>query len=155
LSDYHPMLIHVIGYGNPGRRDDGLGVALAAEIESLALHGVTADSDYQLNVEYSADICSVDVVVFADASVNAPEPFEFTRIQPAREITFTTHSVSPASVLAVCQDIYGRCPEAYQLAVRGYSFELGEGLTEEAMGNLRRAVEFLSGFITEKLQSIP
>ena len=31
----------LLGYGNPGRLDDGLGPALAAQVERLALPGVT------------------------------------------------------------------------------------------------------------------
>ena len=42
--------ILVIGYGNPGRRDDGLGPALAARLEALALPGVTVESDFQLAI---------------------------------------------------------------------------------------------------------
>ena len=67
----------VIGYGNPGRLDDGLGPALAAAIESAAPAGVTVDADYQLTVEDAAAVAEHDVVVFADAAVDGPEPFYF------------------------------------------------------------------------------
>ena len=139
----------LIGYGNPGRRDDGLGAALADAIEARHIDGVTTDADYQLNIEYAADIQSADKVIFADASQSAEEPFEFKQVNPADEVTFTTHSVSPESVLAVCIDMFGRAPEAHVLAIRGYSFEMQEGLTEQAGRNLTQAVEFLSGYLIE------
>jgi DNA-binding response OmpR family regulator len=41
----------VIGYGNPGRLDDGLGPALAETLQRLDLPGVTVDADYQLTAE--------------------------------------------------------------------------------------------------------
>ena len=49
-----PRKVLLIGYGNPGRLDDGLGPALAAAVEKLAIPGVTVDADYQLNVEDAA-----------------------------------------------------------------------------------------------------
>jgi hydrogenase maturation protease len=139
----------LIGYGNPGRRDDGLGAALADAIEARHIGGVTTDADYQLNIEYAADIQTVDKVIFADASENAAEPFEFKSLSPADRVTFTTHSVSPESVLAGCQDLLGHAPEAHVLAIRGYSFEMQEGLTEQALSNLAQAVKFLSGYLSE------
>ena len=38
----------LIGYGNPGRRDDGLGPALAGAIAAADLPGVEVESGYQL-----------------------------------------------------------------------------------------------------------
>ena len=46
----------VIGYGNPGRQDDGLGAAVIERLEALGLEGVTVDADYQLNIEDAADM---------------------------------------------------------------------------------------------------
>ena len=41
----------LIGYGNPGRGDDGLGPALAEAIEQKQYADVEVDIDFQLNVE--------------------------------------------------------------------------------------------------------
>ena len=41
----------VIGFGNPGRLDDGLGPALAARFEAKGLDDVVVDADYQLTVK--------------------------------------------------------------------------------------------------------
>ena len=47
--------ILVYGYGNPGRQDDGLGVALVEELEQWVatekIPGLDFDSNYQLNAE--------------------------------------------------------------------------------------------------------
>ncbi|VGO14536.1 hypothetical protein PDESU_03099 [Pontiella desulfatans] len=61
----------VIGYGNPGRLDDGLGPAFAERIQGLGLSGVTVESNYQLNIEDAELVSRYDTVVFADASVDA------------------------------------------------------------------------------------
>ena len=46
--------ILVIGYGNPGRCDDGLGPALVARLESLRIPGLSVEVDYQLSIEHAA-----------------------------------------------------------------------------------------------------
>ena len=136
--------ILVIGYGNPGRRDDGLGPALAAALDGMALPGVTVDADYQLTIEHAAEIAAHDAVIFADAAVRGPAPFEFRRLDPGEPATFSTHSVSPAGVLALAQQCFAARTCGYVLALRGYEFnEFGEGLSPPAQANLAAAVEFL------------
>jgi len=138
----------LIGYGNPGRRDDGLGPALAASFEALRLPGLTVEIDYQLSVEHAALAAEHDVVVFADAAASGPEPFSFRAVEPKGECGFSTHSVSPAGVLALAHELFGGACRGYVLGVRGYDFgEFGEGLSSPARANLAAAVEFLkAGF---------
>lgn len=134
----------VIGYGNPGRLDDGLGPALAQELEKRGLSHVTVDSDYQLTVEDAAAIAEHDVVVFADASVSGDDPFSFQRIEPEEPMSFSTHSVSPEALLHLAERCFGKRPRAYVLAIRGYEFnEFGERLSEDAQKNLLSALAFV------------
>lgn len=137
----------ILGYGNPGRQDDGLGPAIAEAVEAWGLPNVTAETPYQLNIEDAATLAEHDVVVFVDASVDAQEPYSLKRIAPAAEITFTSHSVSPESVLALCQDHFHAKPEAYVLAVRGYAFEFEEGLTPKARENMTSALACVQALI--------
>ncbi len=141
------MKILLYAYGNPGRQDDGLGDALAQMIEKDNLPGVTVDSNYQLNIEDAAIVAEHDTVVFADASVNSAEPFEFSSITPSKEIAFTTHALSPQSVLALCEDVYKKTPPAYLLAIRGYEWEMEEPMTEKAKKNLDEAYQFITEYI--------
>lgn len=134
----------LIGYGNPGRRDDGLGPALAAAIEKENLPGVTVDADYQLTVEDAAAVAEYDVVVFADADCAREETFYFERLAPGDAMSFSSHSATPGGVLALAQKLFGARTEAYVLGIRGYEFnEFGEGLTERARANLGAALAFL------------
>ncbi len=134
----------VIGYGNPGRLDDGLGPALAAALERLDLPGVTVDADYQLTVEDAAAVAAHDVVVFADAAVGGPEPFSFERLEPSAALSFSSHSVPPAAVLAMARDLFDAGTAGYMLGIRGYEFnEFGERLSKRARANLDAALEFL------------
>ena len=136
----------LIGFGNPGRLDDGLGPALAREIEKLDLPGVTVDADYQLTVENSAEAAKHGAVIFADADTAGPEPFWLKQIEPSGNgVTFSTHSIDPRAVLALARDLFGAEPEGFLLGIRGYEFnEFGERLSEKARENLVAAIEFLT-----------
>jgi len=136
--------IIIIGYGNPGRCDDGLGPALAHAVKSLHLPEVAVIIDYQLNIEHSELISHFDIAVLADASVNDTEPFALRRITPKAEVQFTTHSVSPEAVLAMAGDLFNSRVVGFTLAVRGKRFdEFEESLSERARINLAEAVEFI------------
>ncbi len=138
----------VIGYGNPGRLDDGLGPALAAGLEELSLPGVTVEANYQLMVEDAREIAEHEVVVFADASLTGPAPFSFRRIGPKAGSHFSSHIVEPEGVLALARELFGAEPDAYVLGIRGYAFdEFGESLSEGARANLAAALEFLQNVV--------
>lgn len=147
MNATHDARILVLGCGNPGRQDDGLGPALIDALAALGLPGVDMEVNYQLNIEDGATVAGYGSVVFVDASRVAPEPFEWKRIQPSAEIAFTTHSVSAESVLAVCEAYFGAAPEAWLLGIRGYGFELAEGLSPRAGRNLKQALDYMQGWL--------
>jgi hydrogenase maturation protease len=135
----------LIGYGNPGRLDDGLGPALVEKLAELDLPGLELDSDYQLAVEDAAELGKYDVVVFADADVSAEPPIRVERIYPgASGAEFTSHSLGPKNVLALARDLFSAEPEAYELGIRGYEFnEFGQRLSDGALENLSAAVAYV------------
>lgn len=142
--------ILLIGYGNPGRLDDGLGPALAASVEKEQIPNLKIESDYQLCVEDAAEIADYDTVIFADASTEGTEPFEFVGIGPSDETSFTSHALSPEAVLGLAGKFFNKIPEAYLLKIRGYDFdEFGEKLSEKARRNLDSAVLFIRDFMKD------
>lgn len=144
--------ILLIGYGNPGRLDDGLGPALAAKIEARPVEGLSVDSDYQLTVENAFDISRYELVIFADASVKGEEPFSFQTVQAKSPMSFSTHSVSPEAVLFLAKTMFQAQTKAYLLGIRGYEFNaFEERLSDGAKKNLELAYQF----IVDWLQSDP
>jgi hydrogenase maturation protease len=139
--------ILVLGYGNPGRQDDGLGPAAAAAMDELGWPNLTAFDNYQLNIEDALEVAAHDVVWFIDASKTAPSPYEVHDVVPALTIDFTSHLVRPETVLAIARQCYGRAARAYLLAIRGYDFAFVEELTGMATENLRAATSMLSARI--------
>jgi len=140
-----PTKVLLIGYGNPGRLDDGLGPALAAAVEEWAIPGVTVDADYQLTVEDASVVAEHDVVIFADAAVDGNAAYYFRTLEPMGDLSFSTHSVQPPAVLGLAAELFGKPIPGYCLSVRGYEFnEYREQLSEQAQTNLAAAVKFVA-----------
>ncbi|MCE5272905.1 hydrogenase maturation protease [bacterium] len=137
----------LIGYGNPGRSDDGLGPQLAEAVSEWGLEGLETLWDYQLNIEHAADLAGADLALFVDAALEAPEPFGLSRLAPSDAAHFSTHAMPPAAVLETCRAVYGRTPPSFLLALRGDSFEMGEGLSQAAERRLEAALSFLRGVL--------
>lgn len=143
--------VRICGYGNPGRQDDGLGIALVEQVEAWAaakrIPGLVFDSNYQLNAEDALAVAESRAVVFIDATKEGDAPFEFRRLEPQAGISFSTHAMSPESVLALAAELYGRTPPAWLLAIRGFEWEPNEAPTAAGLSNLFAARRFLQDWL--------
>jgi len=141
----------LIGYGNPGRCDDGLGPALAERIAARALPGVEVAVDYQLTVEHALLVAGAARVVFADAEIGGPAPFRFARVAAAGG-DISSHSIAPGTVLALAGTLYGAAPEAYLLGIAGAEFgRVAEGLSPTAERNLAEAEAHIVAWLTASI----
>ncbi len=96
----------------------------------LDLPGVECLTDFQLQVEHALDLQDRQRILFVDASIEAAAPFSVSRLAPARDATFSTHAITPESVMQVYVDLHDDDPPPCDmLAIRGESFELGAPLS--------------------------
>lgn len=138
-----PLL--VFGWGNLSRGDDALGPLFVEQLRILGgavcEERVTLLDDFQLQVEHALDLAGRDRVLFVDASLDCAAPFEVTALRAARDASFTTHALSPESVMQVFRDLHhAEPPPCTLLAIRGERFELGEQPGKSALANLALAV---------------
>jgi hydrogenase maturation protease len=131
----------VYGIGNVGRQDDGLGWAFVDWLEGTGRAG-TAEllRGYQLQLEDADLVTRFRRVLFVDATRD-PEVSTFAILQPepAFDVPFTSHALTVPTVLATSRLCFGRLPEVRVLALRGFSWELTEGLTQQARRSLSAA----------------
>ncbi len=141
------MKILIYGFGNPGRQDDGLGIFFAEELEAWAagekLEGLTFDSNYQLNAEDALMLKENDIVIFSDAAAKQEEPYKFRQIQAGDKISFSTHSMSPESLLAFCWEMYSKKPLTFIMSIKAKEWDINGELTNEARANMNMALEFI------------
>jgi hydrogenase maturation protease len=137
-----PVLL--IGIGNPSRGDDAIGPLAIERLEAQGLSDTELLTDFQLQVDHALDLVGRCEVVFIDAAASGPEPFSFEPVIPAADASAITHALSPAAVLEAFQRVTeAPLPAAFVLAVRGYGFELGAALSEDAAANLDAALQML------------
>jgi len=89
-----------------------------------------------------------------------PPPFWFSRVDDTAikrvdnqigSIGWTSHSVSPAQVVALARDLFASKVAAYALGIRGYEFgDLDEALSSRAIENLTCAVTFARRALVER-----
>lgn len=134
----------IIGYGNPGRQDDGLGPAFIDASQNKP-ETIALQSNYQLTVEDALDIKDYQQVIFVDASLDCVEPFRLEEITTTNNSGFGSHSLTPQALIQLCHTLYQHSPKAYILAIRGYEFDqFEEKLSDKANNNLNQAIEYLT-----------
>jgi len=135
----------VFTWGNPSRGDDALGPHIYDILQKESLEDVEVLTDYQLQIEHVVDLEQRKKVLFIDASVLAKAPFEFYQIYAEQDDSYTTHAMSPQSLLAVYKKVNGRePPPSFVLTIRAYEFELGSSMSNNALNNLAAAILFLT-----------
>jgi hydrogenase maturation protease len=145
---HKPILL--LGYGNPSRGDDALGVMLLEQLSDACLQSVEVLTDFQLQIEHALDLKNRQLVLFVDASVANAEPINFSQLQAVCDNSYTTHAMSPAAVMQVYQDIEKTAPPpCFLLTIQAVRFELGEGLSETAVNSLQQAVVFVETLLLQ------
>lgn len=140
-----PLL--VFGWGNPSRGDDALGPALVEAVEAMNLPGVECLTDFQLQVDNCLDLKGRERVLFVDASRVAAAPFTVESIVAGKDASFTSHAMTPQSVLQVFVDIEGSLPPPSQLlGIRGEIWGLGDPMSAAAQTNLAAALAWVRGW---------
>ncbi|HET9824082.1 MAG TPA: hydrogenase maturation protease [Chitinophagaceae bacterium] len=135
----------VIGIGNSGRGDDGLGWEFVERISSLGFDFLDYEFKYQLQVEDAALISKYDLVIFVDAShEKLTGGYQMRRCMSANHSFISTHAQAPEAILYLCNQLYTRFPNAYTLAISGKEWDLQTSLSREAERNLESAVSFFT-----------
>lgn len=142
----------IFAIGNESRGDDALAPLLVRELEGDA--GLTGRAelldDYQLQVEHVTDLVGRSAVLFVDADVSCDAPFHFSAIDAAYDNSYTSHAMTPFVLLHAYRLVYGAdAPPCFLLRIRGYGFELGEALSEDAAANLKCATAKVREWLAE------
>ena len=134
-----PLLIFAIG--NESRGDDALAPLLVRRIQTDKIAAqVELIEDFQLQIEHVTDLLGRSAVLFVDADMSCDTPFHFSEIAAAQDHSYTSHAMTPFALLHTFRQVYGtNAPRSFLLRIRGYGFELGESLSDEASLNLELA----------------
>jgi hydrogenase maturation protease len=157
LSTFHsasPSIL-IIGIGNTLRGDDGVGIAAAESLEqSLSADAARIIATHQLLPELAEPISRCDLVLFIDADATlAAGEHRLTAIEPAASNGRAMgHHQSPAGLLRMALELYGRCPRAQLHSIGGEDFGCRIGLSDQASAGLKKALaEIVDGALAIRL----
>lgn len=127
----------VVGYGNPLRRDDGAGPAVAGRFAGRP--GVRVVVAQQLVPELADELGKCERVVFVDAAAGA-DRVEVRPLAPANVEPALGHSGDPAWLLGLTAAVYGKRPAAWLVTIPARDLGFGEGLTVATAAAVENAV---------------
>ena len=146
----------LFAYGNISRGDDALAPLL---LERLQRQGISQAcgcqlkylSDYQIQPEHVLDMQDCERVLLLDADRSIDRAFRLYPVESRLETRYTTHGMSPSTLLHSYRQIFKRePPSCSMLAIGGHSFELGDRLSRQAEENLQEAFRFIISMISER-----
>ena len=141
----------IVGIGNDGRQDDGLGWAFLDALQSWGRFRGDLVYRYQLQVEDAELISQYQQVLFVDACHGTLKGgLEWMPCNPSQDFEFTTHVLPPTGVLYLCKELYGRQPEASMMKLQGSAWQLSVGLTDKGRQILNMALYQ----VLEELESV-
>ena len=134
----------VLGIGNSGRQDDGLGWEFLHLLEQENLKHVVCAYRYQLQIEDAEFLNAFDTIIFVDASrENYRDGFEWKLVEPSNQYSFSTHSLRPETILFLSENLYHHKPPSYILGIQGYEWALANKMSKKAQTNLQKAFDFM------------
>ncbi len=146
LNGYQQLTIFLCG--NPERADDGVGYhlynSLTTIINTLNNNNIDIIYDLQWQLEDALSLAPDRLAIFIDSAVNQESVMQLTKITDADEFTPFSHSLNPAQLINVCEQISQQRPtHVWQLTVAGYEFELGKQITKQCLQTTERLTELL------------
>jgi Ni,Fe-hydrogenase maturation factor len=98
----------------------------------------------QLSPELVDTLRDYERVVFVDAHVDTlGELVRHSDVLPGAAPSLVSHHMTPAQLLALSAQIYGRVPATELISVRGTDFNFGEGLSPETAAGTAGVIEGL------------
>lgn len=145
--------ILLIGVGNSGRNDDGLGWKFV-DIACQRMRGsFDIEYRYQLQVEDAELVSKYNKVIFVDASHSAIQNgFEIIQCKKAGHYFFSSHLQTPETILYLAEMLYNKRPEAYTVAIEGENWGLGKSLSKDAEKNLKKALQYFENSFLPSIQ---
>ncbi len=140
----------IIGYGNPHRKDDGIGPYVVDRLSACLGEGpgISLRSLHQLDPVLAEELQGVEVLILVDATV---EPLEqglrWTRVRPKQDLSVRdTHHLRPEGLAGLLESLYQCYPAVWLVSVQGNDFSFGEGLSLDAQEKAQRASSEIAAF---------
>ena len=149
--------IRVVGYGNPMRSDDGLGWQIAVDLfRTNRCPDVEVLPCHQLTPELAPAVSRADAVIFVDCEQGGtPGEICYKEVRCESIPPSFTHHLIPGALLALSSELFGACPRACLLSIRGENYASGDLLSPAVTSRIPDLKARLQRLIEERLTSAP
>jgi hydrogenase maturation protease len=137
-------MILAFALGNPIRRDDGAGAAIAAGLDALVpgLEDLEVVEALELLPEHAEAAAAAEGVLFLDAAAGGtPGEVRCAPVEPRAARAALVHALLPEELLGLARALHGRAPPAVLVTIAGADFSFGEGLSPAVAAALPAARE--------------
>ncbi len=140
-------MIFIIGYGNPLRSDDGIGIFVANCLSQKNLTGIKIMTAHQLHVEFLDEAVRYKATILIDAS-SQQEDVSFRKIESSgySQIPSTRH-LTPELFFELGKAVYGKDLNLYLCSLKGECFEIGHIFSDLAYQRAQKAIEQIYSFV--------
>ena len=142
--------IRIIAWGNRGRRDDGVALALAERLE-VRYQGdpqVVVQQYHQLGPELADDLCRARRAIFIDADVRDNSPDVCVEpLSPVQPAGLDTHHCPPGVLLGLGRSLGWPMPPAFLVCVKAHDLGFGDDLTPPTRAALDQAEARVVGLV--------
>lgn len=153
MSEEGNKKILIIGIGNTGRQDDGLGWLVIDHILE-DYKEIDKEYRYQLQIEDAELASHYSKVFFVDATKEQVDNgFYLKKCKASISHGVSSHALHPETIIGLTNDIYDKFPEAFILGIQGYHWELEIGISEKARANLKKALNALPKMLSSDIDS--
>ncbi len=149
----------LIGYGNPSRKDDGVGLAVVNGVrERLGLPPLDEGDDgfddlgrdvdtlflQQLTPELAETVAAYDRLILVDAHTGVlPDLIHRAPVLPRTDPAPVSHHLRPDHLLALVKQLYGKEVTAELISIRGLDFNFGVELSPETEAGVRQVIDVI------------
>lgn len=147
--------VRIVAWGNSGRRDDGVGLALATELALTYADDpqLAVSQHHQLGPELVEELQACRRAIFIDAHVGRGKAVRIRRVEPGPLTLLSTHHCPPETLLSLGAALGMDMPESYVVSIRARELGLGDQLSEPAARDMAAAGEQVVRLIEEALGS--
>jgi hydrogenase maturation protease len=134
----------IVGYGNPLRGDDGLGLRAATLLaDDPRLGRAQVIWRHQLTPDLAADFKDSALVVLIDVDAAAPAgAVSVLRVDPTHGTAGpSSHHVEPSELMALARELWGAAPAVFIVSAGASTFDVGDGISPEVERALPEIVE--------------
>lgn len=146
----------IIGIGNSGRQDDGLGWLFLDFLTEKPFVHFDLEYRYQLQIEDAELIRNYETVIFVDAVKDkGKKGFYLKECKSSSKYSFSTHELAPETILYLTENLYNHRPKAFILGILGDQWNLETGLSTIAKINFKKAKEYFIKHVSKLKSVIP